>query len=113
MKIDYERNPLAVVKRFTIPYGDNLFLEGRIRGVIEDGYNEVNWFVGEVCYPNSPERNRRREVEIGGQSSNRLYQILKRGSPVLEKVEQTLKNWCTEFGLEISSKSDETVGVTT
>ena len=117
MKIDYERNPLAVIKRFTIPYtvpyAEGMFLiEGRIRGIIEEGYDEVNWFVGEVCYPKLPQIGRNRDIEIGGQWNNKLYQELKMGSPVFEEVEQILRNWCRDYGLEISTEIEETVGVT-
>lgn len=110
MRIDYEKNPGGIVKRFIIPYGmkcsppeNNLYLVGIIRAITEEGFDKVNWFEGEVryCPPNVPNR------EIGGMRhpespSTRYYQDLKRGADNIKLVEKQLKSWCKSMGLEIS-----------
>ena len=98
MKIDYEKNTLAIVKRFAIPYGEGLYLEGRIRGIIEDGFDEVNWLQGEVVYNNHPDHH----PEVGGMQFDRFYQAFKRGVETsskdikkgLREMERRLRSWC-------------------
>ena len=104
MKIDYIKNPLAIVERVVIPYDDGLELEGRIVAHVEEGFNEATWFDGEVRYPTH-------NCEIGGVQTDEFYQDLRRGAPTLEGVEEKLALWCMYFGLEISSHTLETVGI--
>lgn len=107
MRIDYEQNPHAIVRRFAIPYGDGLYLEGRIIGVTEEGFDDVNWFQGEVVYNNHKEHY----PEIGGVQFDKFYQALKRGAEQLGEVEKKLKAWCKSMRLEISDVVVETAGV--
>lgn len=110
MKIDYMLNPLAIVKRFDIPYGEKkeLHLEGRIYARGEEGLDEANWFDGEVRYP---DKEGRRGCEIGGVQQDQFYQALKKGAPTQEEAEEKMRKWCESFGLEISVETEETVGV--
>jgi|SRR3989344_342328 len=105
MKIDYEQNPLAIVKRFDIPYGENkeLHLEGRIYARGEEGLDEVNWFDGEVRYVKF-------KCEVGVQN-DKFYRALKKGAPTLEEVEKKLRAWCKFMHLEISDVVIETRGI--
>ena len=103
MKIDYLRNPLAIINRFVIPYGDpseNLQLEGRIIGHIEEGFNHVTWFDGKVVYP-------KHKCEVGGQQFSREYEELKRGDSNLRVVALKLKEWCKSMNLKIARKRYE------
>ena|SRR3989344_3175048 len=104
MRIDYMQNPLAIVERAVIPYGDGLELEGRIVAHVEEGFDEVTWFSGEVRYP-------RHNCEIGGVQTDEFYQDLNRGAPTLEGVEEKLALWCMSMGLEISRSTLETTGI--
>ena len=106
MRIDYEQNPLAIVKRFDIPYGEDgdLHLEGRIYARGEEGLDEVNWFEGEVRYIKF-------NCEIGG-TPDENYRALKRGATNLEEVEKNLRAWCKSMNLEISDVIIETKGLT-
>jgi len=106
MKIDYMQNPLAIVKRFDILYGGekkDLHLEGRIHAHIEEGFDEVSWFDGEVRYPG--------KCEIGGTRYDKFYQALKRGATTLMGADKKLRDWCKSMDLEISDIIIETVGV--
>lgn len=104
MRIDHLQNPQGVVKRYTIPYGDGLCIEGQIRGLTEEGIDDVNWFVGEVRYP-------KYDCEIGGVKLDKLYQALNKGAEELGEVEKRLIAWCKSLGLEISDVVVETEGV--
>ena len=105
MKIDYMQNPLAIIKRFDILYGNGKgHLEGRIIAHVEEGFDEVNWFSGEVRYSE--------DYEIGGVQEDQRYQDLKKGAPAQKEVEQKMRKWCKSLGLKISTETEETVGVT-
>jgi hypothetical protein len=104
MKIDYLQNPLGIIARYKIPYGEGRYLEARIRGITEDGFNDVNWFVGEVRYA-------RHNREIGGCQLDNIYQALKSGSAKLGVVSKKLRAWCKSMHLEISDVVLETAGV--
>ena len=99
-------NPLAVVRRFVIPYGEkrDLFLEGRVTARTEEGLDEVNWFQGEIRYRNH-------KCEVGGQV-DALYKEVKRGAITIEEVEDKIRAWCKWMGLEVSEVIVETTGVT-
>lgn len=107
MQIDYIKNPRAIVKRFDIPYGEkgeNLHLEGRIIGHMEEGYNYVNWFSGQLIYP-------KHGCEVGGQKYDKLHQYLKSGAPTIMEVKLKLKRWCDSMGLKVASEEDNFDGV--
>lgn len=90
------KSPLDIVKRFDIPYGnpgEDLHLEGRIIGHVEEGYDVVSWFSGQLVYP-------KHGCEVGGQSLDKLHQDIKRGAPTLMGVELKLKKWCDSMGLK-------------
>jgi len=117
MKIDYMTNPLAIVKKFDIHYGtkdEPKVLEGIIRGVMEEGFDEVTWYEVRVQY-------RMAEVarcEIGGWDINwdlapkwlmkyrsdpiHDYQNVRRGTANQEDAEKMLKNWCKRMELPIT-----------
>lgn len=103
MKIDYMLNPLAIVEKVIIPYGDGLHVEGRIRAHVEEGFDEVTWFSGELWYP-------KHHCEVGAQIDEK-YQDLKRGSSEQVEVERKMRLWCESMKLEISDVVVETVGV--
>ncbi len=109
MRIDYDKNPLGIIRRFTIPYGKTP-LEARIRGVIEEGFSDVTWFEGEIKYKDSS--HPAGLIELGYPHKNdrfdliKLYSSLKKGSSNLSKVERILKNWVILQGLEISEVTD-------
>ncbi|MEK6926951.1 MAG: hypothetical protein AABX11_00815 [Nanoarchaeota archaeon] len=109
MRIDYQKNPLAIVERFVIPYADGLRIEGRILGITEEGSSDVNWFQGEVVYDNCKEDH----PEIGGMHLNSFYQTLKRSVKSIGEVERRLRAWCKSMHLEISDKVVEVSGVRT
>jgi hypothetical protein len=104
MKIDHEQNPLAIVRRYRIPYGNGLYLEGRIHAVTEDGFDEVGWFEGQVRYP-------KHHCEVGGVQTDKFYQALRRGAATLGEVEKKLRAWCNSMHLDISDVVVETAGV--
>ncbi|MBI2632202.1 hypothetical protein HYW75_04310 [Candidatus Pacearchaeota archaeon] len=107
MQIDYLKNPLAIVKRFDIPYGnpgENLHLEGRIIGRTEEGYDGVNWFSGEVVY-------QKQRSEVGGQLLDKLHHDLKRGAPTIMGVKLMLKKWCDSMRLKWVLEEDVLEGV--
>lgn len=112
MKIDYMKNPLAVVKKFLIHYGEpaeNLRLEGRVIARTEEGIDSVNWFSGEVVY-DLPTRIRGGMSEIGGHDD--VYRVLSRGGPSVRDVETKLRFWCGGMGLKVSKQFRVRVGVT-
>jgi hypothetical protein len=121
------KNPLAIVKTFDILYDHrNQHLEGRIIGHVEEGFDDVTWFSGEVVYP-------KYKCEVGGNNlfgnfgklnlkmsldrfkdvfkPELLYQYLKNGSSKQKVVENYIKDWCKTMNLEISSERDNTCGV--
>jgi coproporphyrinogen III oxidase len=105
MKINYMKNPLAIVKRFDILYDNKQrHLEGRIIAHVEEGSDEVNWFSGEVRYSEN--------YEIGGVQKDKRYQDLRKGASTQEEVEKKMKKWCKSYGLKISTGTEETKGVT-
>ena len=104
MRIDHEKNPLSVVKRFSILYEKGLYLEARIRAVTEEGFSEVSWFEGDIRYV-------KHNCEIGGVQLDPLYQSLKRGASSIMSVKLKLRRWCNNSGLEISAERDEVVGI--
>ena|SRR3989344_9676659 len=108
MQIDYMKNPLGIVKRFDIPYGksgENLHLEGRVIGHMEEGFDDITWFSGEVVY-------QKYGCEIGGVDKfDRLYLDLKRGSPTIMEVKLKLKRWCDSIHLKIISEEDNSEGL--
>lgn len=101
------KNPLAIVKRFDIPYGnlgEDLHLEGRIIGHMEEGYDSVNWFSGRLVYP-------KRGCEVGGQRFDKLHKDLKKGASTIMEVKLKLKRWCDSMGLKIVSEEDMIDGI--
>lgn len=104
MRIDHEQNPLAIIRRYKIPYGNDLYLEGQIRAITEDGFDEVNWFEGEVRYS-------KHNCEVGGVQFDRFYQTLKRGAENIGEVEEKLRIWCNLMCLGIADVIVETAGV--
>jgi len=114
MNIDYMKNPGAIIKKFIIPYGkpeENLYLEGRIIGHMEDGIDEVVWFTGELRYPPRQRFREKYGCEVGGQRYDPLHQDLKKGAPSIMGAKLKLKRWCDSMGLRISSEEDVTEGV--
>src|SRR3989339_1554796 len=102
MRINYETNPRAIVHRCTIPYGGSdksFILSGNVRGIIEEGYDEVTWFEGEVWYPQSTGG-----LEVGGMDHDFQYRALKRGASTVEGVIDKMKRWCETMNLEISEQ---------
>ncbi len=92
MKIDYLANPLAIVKLFKIPYaGGEYHLHGRIRGIIEEGFDEVGWFEIDVRYPPFIEGSEH-SPRMGGNLNN--YRELKKTFPNLAEAEGRLRDWC-------------------
>ncbi len=104
MKIDYIKNPFAIVKKINIPYGEDLHLEGRIIGHIEEGYSDVNWFSGQLVYS-------KHGCEVGGQKFGKLHEDLKRGAPTIMEVKIKIKRWCDSMNLRIASEVDVREGV--
>lgn len=95
MKIDYMTNPLAILKRFRLLYDDGKReLEGWIQARGEEGLEGVNWFEGQVRYPE--------HGEIGGIKTDKIYQKLKQGFPTLELAERQMYSWIESMGLEIA-----------
>ncbi len=92
MKIDYMgRHPIGIVETYDIVYGEGRHLEGRVRGIVEEGFDEANWYQVEVVYPaRHPERLH--AIEIGGNLNN--YKELKRAVPTLKKARAKLMKWC-------------------
>ena len=93
MELDHITNPLGIVKRFSIPYGDGLHLGAHIRAITEEGYTDPNWFEFRVFYPSH------RNVEIGGNLNS--YRELKRGTSTPEETEARLRSWCKVSNLEL------------
>lgn len=121
MYIDYRKNPLGIVKKFKIPYGDpsrGLYLEARIIGHDEYGFNEINWFDGEILYPGELVHSKRppkkrHGIEINGvDGADRLfYKDLKSGGQTIMEVKKKLMKWCDFWSFKISSEQDITEGV--
>jgi hypothetical protein len=107
MQIDYIKNPLGIIKKFDILYGkseEDLHLEGRVIAHMEDGFDDVTWYSGEVLYKNG--------WQIGGlEKYDKLYQDLRRGAPTIMEVKLKLKRWCDSWNRKIASEEDITVGV--
>ena len=99
MIIDHMSNPLGVVRRFGISYGDGLCLEGRVHGITEEGHSDVSWYEMRVVYPTGPQRER--TIEVPEYLNN--YRELKRGAPTLPEAEELLRKWCEELDLPISA----------
>ncbi len=113
--IDYLVNPPAVVKTFDILYGpeSDSHLTGRIIGIIEEGYDEVNWFNSQIIYPRAL-KERGRLVEIGGSEPNLGfpgYVDMKKGGSTLEEAEERLREFCANYNLPIASSELVTGGV--
>ncbi|MDD5651764.1 MAG: hypothetical protein PHF86_15320 [Candidatus Nanoarchaeia archaeon] len=90
MKIDHVENPLGIIdKYFLIP----LHLEGRIIGITEEGFDDVNWYEINVVYTHSSIRK-----EIGGNLNN--YKKLRRGAPTLKEAQSMLIKWCNEMDID-------------
>ncbi len=104
MKIDYMLNPLAVVKRFHIPYGDGLHLEWRTIAHVEEGFDHVTWLDGEVRYTG--------RCEIDRVSRDLFYQALRRGAPMQAEADKKMREWCKSLDLTITKEISKTVGVT-
>lgn len=108
MKIDHEKNPFGIVKRFYISYNQGkMHLEGIIRAHTEEGFDEANWFTGKIIYPGG--------CEIGGAQLVQGYQELKKGFPTQKEAEEKMRELCrsfSSFGLTIYKEKKETVGVT-
>jgi hypothetical protein len=98
MKLDYTKNPLGIVKEFILPYDNNKqYLEARIHGIMEEGFDEVTFFRVSVVYPYTRERG---TVEMIDELND--YKELKRAVPTLIEAEARLIRWCREAGLSIS-----------
>ncbi|MEK6819970.1 MAG: hypothetical protein AABY03_02105 [Nanoarchaeota archaeon] len=111
MKIDYLQNPLAITKLFTIPYGEGLHLEGRIIAHIEEGFDEVTWFHGEVGYPANERRKHFTDFRKNVLGGSGFYQDLLRGAQSEFEVEEKMKNFIGSLGFEISQVKEHTLGV--
>ncbi|MBI4116965.1 hypothetical protein HY449_04450 [Candidatus Pacearchaeota archaeon] len=136
MRYDYRTNPLCTVKKFILPYGKGFYLEGRIRGITEDGFDHVNWFAGKVYYPENEHRKHAREITfmsapglefyrrlLHSRDKERrdfareeirkinLYEDLIRGASTLQETEQKMREWCDSMGMDISQVVAETVGL--
>ena len=128
MRIDYMQNPLAITKILTIPYGEGLHLEGRIMAHVEEGFDEVSWFHGEVGYPANERRKHfmdfRKRYELMNKSmsshnryikellkESKLYQDLMRGAQSEIEVEEKMKDFVGFLGLKISQVEEQTPGV--
>ena len=92
LRIDYFLNPRGVLRSYNIPYGVGMQLEGRVVGIIEDGFSSPNWFEYRVVYPNGQ--------EIGGAE----YQK-RRGFPDIEQADAALHEWCKAWPLPIFPKN--------
>jgi hypothetical protein len=102
MKIDYMANPEAIVKKFSIPYGENgrLRLDGIIRASEEEGLDEANWFYGELRYP----KTNHKFNYIGVSKTDKLHVLFKdmtHGALTLEDAEAKFKKFCEYLGLKV------------
>jgi len=106
MKIDHVENPYGIVKRFRIPYADGDYeLEGRIHGITEEGFGEVNWFEISVVYPTT----KRRKYPVHMIPELNDYEKLRRGADTLGEAEQKLIRWCRELGMDTVYEMQYTV----
>ena len=102
MRIDYMQNPLAITKLFTISYGEGLHLEGRIIAHVEEGFDEVTWFHGEVGYPANERREHFASFRKNILGESKLYQDLTRGAQNEIDVEEKMKKFVDSLGLKLS-----------
>jgi len=88
--IDYLTNPLAIVRRYDVPYGDGLKLDARVRAIVEEGFNHATFFTFELHYPG--------RGQIGGSA----YRS-RRGSFDVIGAQQGLEAFCAAQGLTLEN----------
>jgi len=101
MKIDYLTNPHGIIKTFFIPYDLNenklFYLEARIEGITEEGFDEVGWFDVRVGYPPQVEG---RFSELSKHIFN-YRKLSERSVPSLDEAIIKLKNWCVKENFKL------------
>ena len=102
MKIDYLTNPNGIIKTFFIPYGsdenEHFYLEARIEGITEEGFDKVGWFDVRVGYPSQVEG---RFSELSENILNSYKKLRERSVPSLDEAIIKLKNWCAKENFKL------------
>ncbi len=95
----YPRDPSGIVRKYFIPYGNLkedkkiLYLEARVIGITEEGFDNPEWFRVEIGYP--PNENNRMFFSELGDILN--YKNLARISfPSIDIAISKLKDWCKQ-----------------